>query len=66
MIAFLLGLQGGYTKHSCFLCLWDSRADEQHYVVKNWPPREDHTKLPQRFKLISYRKEQNFTSSIAY
>ena len=33
MIAFLLGLQGGYTKHSCFLCLWDSRADEQHYVV---------------------------------
>ena len=21
MIAFLLGLQGGYTKHSCFLCL---------------------------------------------
>ena len=43
MIAFLLGLQGGYTKHSCFLCLWDSRADEQHYVVKNWPPREDLT-----------------------
>ena len=35
MIAFLLGLQGDCTKHSCFLCLWDSRADEQHYVVKN-------------------------------
>ena len=35
MIAFLLGLQGGYTKHSCFLCLWNSRADEQHYLVKN-------------------------------
>ena len=43
MIAFLLGLQGGYTKHSCFFCLWDSRADEQHYVVKSWPPREDLT-----------------------
>ena len=43
MIAFPLALQGGYTKHSCFLCLWDSRADEQHYVVKNWPPREDLT-----------------------
>ena len=26
-----------------FVCLWDSRADEQHYVVKNWPPREDLT-----------------------
>ena len=24
MIAFLGGLQGGYTKHSSFLCLWDS------------------------------------------
>ena len=43
MIAFLLGLQGGYTKHSYFLCLSDSRADEQHYVVKKWPPREDLT-----------------------
>ena len=43
MTAFLLGLQGGYTKHSCFLCMYDSRADEQHYVVKNWPPREDLT-----------------------
>ena len=26
MIAFLLGLQGGYTKHFCFVCLWNSRA----------------------------------------
>ena len=43
MIAFLLGLQGGYIKHSCFLCLWNSRADEQHYLVKNWPARKDLT-----------------------
>ena len=43
MIVFFLGLQGGYTKHSCFLCLWDSRAAEQHYVVKTRPPREDLT-----------------------
>ena len=43
MIAFLLELQGGYAKQSCFPCLWDSRTDEQHYVVKNWPPREDLT-----------------------
>ena len=27
-----LGLQGGYTKYLCFLCLWDSLADNQHYV----------------------------------
>ena len=43
MIAFLLGLQRGYTKHSCFLCLWNSRADEQYYLVKNWPARKDLT-----------------------
>ena len=43
MIAFLLRLQGDYTKHSCFLCLWNCRADEQHYLVKNWPARKDLT-----------------------
>ena len=43
MVAFFLGLQGGYTKHSCFLCLWNSRADEQHYLVKSWPPCKDLT-----------------------
>ena len=26
MVGFLLGLQGGYTKFPCFICLWDSRA----------------------------------------
>ena len=43
MIAFLLGLQRGCTKQSCFLCLWNSRADEQYYLVKNWPARKDLT-----------------------
>ena len=41
VIALLLGLQGGYTKYPCFLCLWDSRADKQQYYTKNWPPRPD-------------------------
>ena len=40
MIGFLTGLQGGYTKHSCFLCLWDSRADSEHFVKKDWPLRQ--------------------------
>lgn len=35
----VLGLQGGYTKFPCFLCLWDSRADEQHYIQHDWPSR---------------------------
>ena len=40
MFCFLLGLQGGYTKHSCFLCLWDSRAHSLHYIQREWPIRE--------------------------
>ena len=24
-----------------FSCLWNIRADEQHYLVKNWPARKD-------------------------
>ena len=35
----MLGLQSGYSKFSCFLCLWDSRADSEHYVRKEWPTR---------------------------
>ena len=23
----------------CFLCLWNSRDEKNHYIVKNWPPR---------------------------
>ena len=37
----MLGQQGGYTKHPCFLCYWDSRATDQHWVKKDWPERED-------------------------
>ena len=39
MISILLRLQGGYTKYPCFLCLWDSRADDRHYLQKEWPAR---------------------------
>ena len=43
MFALLLGQQGGYTKYSCFLCLWNSRADDQHYSRKQWRLREELT-----------------------
>lgn len=39
VVSMLLGLQGGYTKYMCFLCLWDSRADAEHFTKKKWPPR---------------------------
>lgn len=40
VIAILTGLQPGYTKYCCFLCLWDSRARKEHYCKTNWPLRE--------------------------
>ena len=40
VVGLLLGLQMGYTRYMCFLCLWNSRADEQHYETIEWPSRE--------------------------
>ena len=40
MVSLLLGQQGGYTKFPCFLCLWDSRADKEHWTRKTWPSRD--------------------------
>lgn len=39
VIGMLMGMQGGFTKYCCFLCLWDSRATDDHYIVHDWPPR---------------------------
>ena len=50
MLGFLLGLQGGYTKYSCFLCLWNSRADGEHYEKIQWPLREE--LIPGRYNVI--------------
>ncbi|KAF2357548.1 hypothetical protein FHG87_011689 [Trinorchestia longiramus] len=35
VVGLILGLQDGYTKYPCFLCLWDSHADDQHYVSQD-------------------------------
>ncbi|XP_065449041.1 uncharacterized protein LOC103306399 isoform X1 [Chrysemys picta bellii] len=40
VVALLLGLQTGYTKYCCFLCEWDSRARDSHYIKKDWPLRQ--------------------------
>lgn len=40
MVGFLMGLQGGFTKFPCYLCLWDSRNTSAHYVKRHWEKRE--------------------------
>lgn len=41
MVNILLGQQSGYTKFPCFICLWDSRAKQEHWVKKDWPLRKN-------------------------
>ena len=40
MVSLLLGQQKGYTKYSCFLCMWDSRDRKRHWIQKEWPKRD--------------------------
>ena len=42
MVAFLMGLQEGFTKFPCYLCLWDSRNTALHYHQKSWPLRSSY------------------------
>jgi hypothetical protein len=41
MVNVLLGQQSGYTKYPCFLCLWNSRSRDLHWVTKTWPLRNE-------------------------
>lgn len=41
MVNFLLGQQSGYTKNPCFICLWDSRAKQDHWKQVTWPLRKN-------------------------
>ena len=42
MVAFFMGLQQGFTKFPCYLCLWDRRNTNFHYNKRNWPPRSSY------------------------
>ena len=50
MLNFLLGQQGGYTQYPCFLCYWDSKADKDHWVEKEWLSR--HRLIPGEIMLL--------------
>lgn len=41
MVGILMGLQPGYIKNMCFLCLWDSRCKSNQYKHERWPLREN-------------------------
>lgn len=41
VVAILMGLQLGYTKYMCFMCLWDTRFKGNHYRTHNWVNRSN-------------------------
>lgn len=40
VVAILRGMQTGYTKNMCFMCLWDTRFSGDQYTKKDWILRE--------------------------
>ena len=42
MVAFLMELQGGFTKFPYPLCLWGSRNISLYYKKRNWPARSSY------------------------
>ena len=43
IVAFLVGLQGGFTKFPCYLCHRDSRDTIAHYHRRIWPKRTEYS-----------------------
>ena len=41
VVAILCGLQAGYTKNMCYLCLWDTRYSGNQYEKNDWPKRTE-------------------------
>lgn len=63
VLCMLLGQQSGYTKYPCFICEWDSRAREKHWIQKWWPTRENLTPGSKNIKhntLVDPKKRKMF------
>lgn len=41
VVALLRGMQLGYTKNMCFMCLWDTRFTGDQYNEHSWPSRDE-------------------------
>lgn len=41
VVNILMGLKGGFAKKQCFLCLWEGRRRDLHYVGHKWEARKN-------------------------
>ena len=42
VVGILMGMQGGFTKHCSFWCLWNSLVTKEHHIRRDWPVRKSH------------------------
>lgn len=42
IVAIVMGLKKGFSKHQCFLCLWEGRCRNLHYTNHIWQSRLSH------------------------
>ena len=42
VVGILMGMQGGFTKHCSFLCLWNSHVTKEHYIRTDWSVRKSY------------------------
>ena len=65
VIGLLLEMQHGYTKYCCYICEWDSRARQSHYIQKDWPLRDEliAAKKSVSHNPLVYPKKGSFASS---
>ena len=66
VLSILLGQQGGNTKYPCFLCLWDSRAKQDHWIKREWPSREVFILGEKNIKNIPLVKRKNIIATTAH
>lgn len=59
VIGILCGLQGGFTKYCCFLCLWDSRDRQHHYTRRSWTERVNFIPGSDNVKYTPLIKKEN-------
>src|SRR5206468_648291 len=63
VVGLLLGMQSGFIKHCCFLCMWNSRDDKRHYDRKQWPARVEYVPGKDNVKYSCEMQQNIFTAT---
>lgn len=45
VVAILMGIKQGFSKHQCFLCVWEGRKKEFHYTDYEWEQRNSENSI---------------------